>query len=185
MILPIYLYGHPVLKKRAVDINSDYPDLEGLISNMWETMYFAKGVGLAAPQVGLSIRLFVIDTTAYSEEKNESTGIKQVFINPTILKETGLEWPFEEGCLSIPNIHAEVERHEELTIRFQDEQFNWQEISYDDMNARVIQHEYDHIDGVLFIERIDPLRKQLLKRKLDKIRKGIHEAKYPVRTMGK
>lgn len=183
MILPIYLYGHPVLKNKAADINADYPELQSLIDNMWETMYFAKGVGLAAPQIGLSIRLFMIDTTPYYEDKKINKGIKQIFINPIIIDEHGPLWSFEEGCLSIPNIHADVERTTHVKISYLDENFKQQITEFDEMNARVIQHEYDHIEGLLFVEKIKPIRRQLLQRKLDKLRKGIHSAKYPVKAI--
>ncbi|HRI01006.1 MAG TPA: peptide deformylase [Saprospiraceae bacterium] len=181
MVLPILLYGNPILKKKATAINSDYPNLEQLIQNMWDTMVFAKGVGLAAPQIGLSIRLFVVDSMPYFEDKKEGSGIKKVFINAEIIKESGKPWNFEEGCLSIPGIHGEVERKSNVLIKYQDEQFNWHEEEFDDINARVIQHEYDHIEGVLFVEKISQVRKQLISRKLEKIKKGMHDAKYPVR----
>ena len=170
MVLPVVLYGHPVLKKVGENIDSSYPDLGNIITNMWETMYFAKGVGLAAPQIGLSIRLFIIDTTPYYEDKKE------------IIDESGALWAFEEGCLSIPNIHADVERTTHVKLRYLDENFNEHIEVFDEMNARVIQHEYDHIQGVLFIEKINPLRRQLLQRKLEKLKKGIHSAKYPVKS---
>ncbi|MBK7226743.1 MAG: peptide deformylase [Saprospiraceae bacterium] len=183
MVLPVVLYGHPVLKKKATDIEANNPDLKEIIENMWETMYFAKGVGLAAPQIGLSIRLFIIDTMPYYEEKKINKGLKKIFINPEIIEETGKLWNFEEGCLSIPNIHADVERTTHVKINYFDENFVEHTEIFDEMNARVIQHEYDHIEGILFIEKINPLRRQLLQRKLEKLKKGIHSAKYPVRPM--
>jgi peptide deformylase len=182
MVLPVVLYGHPVLKKVGENIDSSYPDLGNIITNMWETMYFAKGVGLAAPQIGLSIRLFIIDTTPYYEDKKMNKGLKKIFINPEIIDESGALWAFEEGCLSIPNIHADVERTTHVKLRYLDENFNEHIEVFDEMNARVIQHEYDHIQGVLFIEKINPLRRQLLQRKLEKLKKGIHSAKYPVKS---
>jgi len=182
MVLPIYLYGNPVLKVKAKPISADHPDLAQIITNMWETMYFASGVGLAAPQVGMSIRLFVVDTLPFYEDKNPELGMKKVFINPEILEEHGPEWPFEEGCLSIPKITADVQRKTHVRLRYQDEHFNEFEEVFDGMNARVIQHEYDHIEGVLFIEKISPIRRQLIDRKLEKIKKGQCDAKYPVRN---
>jgi peptide deformylase len=172
MIMPIFAYGQPVLKKEAVDIDENYPDLQKLIADMWETMYNAKGVGLAAPQVGLGIRLFLVDTVQTKDEGEEDQGIKKVFINATILEEDGEEWAYEEGCLSIPDIHADVMRQSNLKVEYYDEHFNRHEEEYDEMNARVIQHEYDHIDGVLFLDHLKPLKKRMLKRRLEKIRVG-------------
>jgi peptide deformylase len=178
MILPIYAYGHPVLKKVGVDIEPDYAQLNDLISNMWETMYNAKGIGLAAPQVGLSIRLFIVDSTQIEKEDKEFKGIKKVFINPRIINEEGELWPYEEGCLSIPNINGDVERLSKVTINYFDENFNEFTETYDDMNARVIQHEYDHIEGKLFIEKLNPLKRKLISRKLENIKKGQISASY-------
>jgi len=189
MILPIYLYGHPVLKKVAEPIGMDYPALRELIENMWETMYQAKGVGLAAPQVGLSIRLFVVDTIQIREErKNGQEGIKKVFINPQILELNGEPWTYEEGCLSIPHINGDVDRPESVTIEYLDEQGDKHVETYTSLNARVIQHEYDHIEGLLFIEKLKPLKKRMIQRKLENIKKGNIEAdykiKYPKLTQG-
>lgn len=181
MVLPIYLYGNPLLKQKAGSITKDYPDLSELISNMWETMYFANGVGLAAPQIGLSIRLFIVDSIQYYEKLEKPKGIKNVFINPEILDEYGPEWPFEEGCLSIPKINAEVMRTTHIKIRYLDERFNEHIEVFDEMNARIIQHEYDHIEGILFIDKIKPVRRQILQRKLEKIKRGIVNAAYPVK----
>lgn len=184
MILPIYAYGHPVLKKVAEDITSDYPNLSALIENMWETMYNADGVGLAAPQVGLSIRLFIVDTAKPMEEskdENAPKGIKKVFINAQMLSETGEEWAFEEGCLSIPEIRGDVDRPEHIRIRYFDENCQEHEEAFDGMNARVIQHEYDHIQGILFTELLKPVKKQMVHRKLIKIRKGTIKVTYPMR----
>jgi len=172
MVLPIYAYGQPVLKKVAKDISPDYEGLEELIANMWETMEAANGVGLAAPQIGRSIRLFLVDSGPMQEEGEEHLGIKQVFINAEILEEAGEDYSYSEGCLSIPDINGDVERPEELTIRWQDEKFREHEQTFNGMNARVIQHEYDHIEGILFTEHLKPLKKRLVKRKLEKIRKG-------------
>ena len=179
MVLPVYAYGQPVLKKKAASIDSDYPDLQSLINNMWETMYFASGVGLAAPQVGLGIRLFVVDTVQImKEEDNKALGIKTVFINAEMLDESGKPWAYEEGCLSIPNIRGEVERQEKIRIKYQDENFDFHEMEFDGINARVIQHEYDHIEGRLFIEKLSPLKKKLIQRKLENIKKGKVSAEY-------
>lgn len=181
MVLPIYLYGNPVLKVLASNISKDYKALPEVISNMWETMYFAKGVGLAAPQIGLSIRLFVVDSIPYYEKSNPKKGIKKVFINPQILEEYGPEWSFEEGCLSIPKINADVERTTHLKIKYLDELFKEHVEIYDEMNARIIQHEYDHIEGILFIDKIKPVRRKILQRKLEKIKRGIVDAFYPIK----
>ncbi|GAB4262679.1 MAG: peptide deformylase [Saprospiraceae bacterium] len=184
MILPIYAYGQPVLKKVATDITPDYPNLKELIENMWETMYNADGVGLAAPQIGLSIRLFIVDTAKpleNSKDEDASKGIKKVFINAEMLEETGEEWAYEEGCLSIPDIRGDVDRPEHIRIRYFDENFNEHEESFSGLDARVIQHEYDHIEGILFTELLKPVKKQLVQRKLIKIKKGAVKVSYPMR----
>lgn len=172
MIMPIFAYGQPVLRKETEDIDKDYPDLEKIISDMWETMYNAHGVGLAAPQVGLGIRLFLVDTIQTMDEGEEDKGIKKAFINATILEEDGKEWAYEEGCLSIPDIRADVMRQAKIKIEYLDENFELHVEEFDGINARVIQHEYDHVDGVLFTEHLKPLKKRLLKRRLEKIRTG-------------
>lgn len=184
MILPIYAYGQPVLKKVAVPIEPDYPELNTLIANMWETMYLADGVGIAAPQVGYSIRLFVIDTTDVKRDgKEEETDqpIKQVFINAEIIDEQGKLWTYEEGCLSIPNIRGDVDRLPTIRIRYQDENFQEHENTFTGINARVIQHEYDHIEGVLFTDHLKPLKKRLIQRKMDDIRLGKIKTDYKMR----
>lgn len=181
MILPIYIYGQPVLKRKADNIEPSYEGLEALISDMWETMYVAKGVGLAAPQIGRSIRLFVVDTTQLENEERDFKGIKQVFINAQKVEEDGSLWEYEEGCLSIPQIRADVERPERIHLRFLDQSFVPHDITFDGINARVIQHEYDHIEGVLFTELIKPLKRRLVRRKLENLKKGIVDADYPVR----
>jgi len=188
MILPIVAFGDPVLKKKAVDIKKDYPGLAALIANMFDTMKNAKGVGLAAPQVGVSIRLFIIDASPYiddtDEEEKDEEGLKtfrKVFINAQIVEEEGDLWKFNEGCLSIPTIREDVERKPDLRIRYLDENFVKHEESYNGVRARIIQHEYDHIDGILFTDRINPLRKRLLKRKLTDISKGIVDVKYKMK----
>ncbi|MCO6463584.1 MAG: peptide deformylase [Saprospiraceae bacterium] len=172
MILPIYAYGQPVLKKKAIDIDSEYSELETLIANMWETMYGAHGVGLAAPQIGLSIRLFIVDTVQVMEEDRKAEGIKKVFINAQVIEETGDFWAYEEGCLSIPAIRGDVERPAKVRIRYMDEDFQLHDEIYEGLNARVIQHEYDHIEGILFVEKLKPLKKKLIQRKLADIKAG-------------
>jgi len=179
MILPIIAYGHPVLKRKAEVINKDYPKLKELIENMFETMYNANGVGIAAPQIGLSIRLFIVDTSPFSEDnslsdndRNQLKSFKKIFINPVIVDEKGDEWSFEEGCLSIPNIREGVLRQKQITIQYHDENFNKHTDSFDGLLARVIQHEYDHIQGILFTDKLSSFKKQLLKKKLLKISSG-------------
>ncbi len=175
MILPIVAYGDPVLRKKAEEIDENYPKLDKLISNMYDTMYEARGVGLAAPQVGLSIRLFIVDATPFAEGDDpepSAEGFKRVFINPIIFEETGEEWPFEEGCLSIPNIREEIKRKSELKIEYYDENWDLYEEALDGVLARVVQHEYDHIEGVLFTDKLSPIRRTLLKGKLEDISKG-------------
>ncbi|MDC6384488.1 peptide deformylase [Flagellimonas taeanensis] len=188
MILPIVAYGDPVLRKKAGDIAVEYPKLEELISNMWETMYNAHGVGLAAPQVGLPIRLFVVDTTPFSddedlspEEQEKLNGFKKVFINAKIIEETGKEWDFNEGCLSIPDIREDVKRKPEITITYMDENFKPHTETYDGLLARVIQHEYDHIEGIMFTDKLSSLKKRLLKGRLEKISKGKIDVDYRMR----
>jgi peptide deformylase len=192
MILPIIAYGDAVLKKKAVDITKDYPNLQQVIANMFDTMHNAKGVGLAAPQIGLSIRLFVVDSSPYAEDKEdddeeekkdkkELMGFKKVFINAKIIEEDGVKWKFNEGCLSIPSIREDVERKPMLRIKYLDENFKPHEEDYDGVRARIIQHEYDHIDGILFVDRINPLRRSLLKRKLSDVSKGFVEVSYKMK----
>ena len=181
-ILPIFAYGHPLLKRIASPIEKDYKGLEELIRNMFATMYAAPGVGLAAPQIGLSIRLLVLDATPFNdeEEKNSLKGFKKVMINPQILEEFGDEWSFEEGCLSVPGIREDVMRKEKIRISYSDENFVHHEEVYDDIKARVMQHEYDHLDGILFPDRLNPLKRRLLRRKLNDITTGNVDVKYPM-----
>mgnify|MGYP003439654282 FL=1 len=181
MILPVFAFGQPVLKKRATDINKDYEGLESLISNMWETMYAAHGVGIAAPQIGVSVRLFIIDSIQIMEEEKKGEGIKKVFINAQIIEETGELWSYEEGCLSIPNIRGDVERQQKVRIQYLDENFEKHDEIYEGINARVIQHEYDHIEGVLFVEKLKPLKKKLIQRKLNDIKTGKATADYKIK----
>lgn len=178
MILPIIAYGHPILKKVAEDIAPDYPELKEFIETMWETMYACEGLGLAAPQVNRSIRIFVIDITPHSEDLPEGTHLKRVFINPHILEEEGEEWAFNEGCLSIPEFHEDVMRKPSIRIKYQDEQFVEHDERIEGVMARVIQHEYDHLEGVLFVDLLSPLRKILLKRKLTDLMQGKVKVKY-------
>lgn len=172
MILPITAYGHPVLKKVAADIDQDYPELDQLISDMFETMYAASGIGLAAPQVNRSIRLFIVDATSIADEYPELADFKRIFINPYIIEETGDTKTMEEGCLSIPKIRENVDRKETLLLEYYDENWDFHEVEFGGMVARIIQHEYDHLEGKLFVERIGTLRKTLLNRKLQDITKG-------------
>jgi peptide deformylase len=183
MIYPITAFGDPVLKEKAKDIPKDYPELEKLIEDMYATMYNAHGVGLAAPQISKSIRLFVIDTTPFEEDDDTKTGVKKVFINPEIIKEEGEEWAFEEGCLSIPGVREDVYRKPIVTIRYQDENFNQKEEVFDGMPARVIQHEYDHIQGILFTDHLSALRRRILKGKLTKITKGDVDTDYRMKFL--
>lgn len=188
MILPIVAYGDPVLKKKAKDIDKDYPKLEELINNMWDTMYNAYGVGLAAPQIGLPVRMFMIDPAPFAEdddldekEKAELKNLRKVFINPQIIEETGEEWAFNEGCLSIPDVREDVFRKPDITIEYFDEEFNKKTEKYSGLAARVIQHEYDHIEGVLFTDKLSSLKKRLIKGKLANISKGKIDVEYRMR----
>lgn len=181
MKYPIIAYGDPVLRKKAADIDKDYPNLNKVIEDMFETMYNAHGVGLAAPQIGLSIRLFVIDATPFAEDDKGLKDFKKVFINAKILTEEGDVWNFNEGCLSIPDIREDIGRNGTLTISYCDE--NWQEHTetYSGLAARVIQHEYDHIEGKLFTDKLSPLRKAMLKNRLDSISKGQVRVDYKMK----
>jgi peptide deformylase len=192
MILPIIAYGDAVLKKKAADITKDYPNLDKVIANMFDTMRNAKGVGLAAPQVGLSIRLFIVDSSPFAEDKDdddkdkkELMGFKKIFINAKIVEEDGTKWKFNEGCLSIPTIREDVERKPTIHIKYLDENFKPHQEKFEGVRARIIQHEYDHIEGILFVDKINPLRKSLLKRKLADISKGnvdvAYKMKFPIK----
>jgi peptide deformylase len=185
MILPIVAYGDPVLRKKATVISADYPNLKELIANMHETMYNAYGVGLAAPQIGLPIRLFLVDTSPFAEdeglsneEQEQLKDFKCAFINAKIIEEDGDEWAFNEGCLSIPNIREDVFRQPKIKIQYQDEEFNEHVKEFDGLIARVIQHEYDHIEGILFTDKISSFKKRLIKGKLQNISKGNIEVDY-------
>jgi peptide deformylase len=181
MVLPIVAYGDPVLRKVGVDVTKDYAGLEKLIDDMYETMEKSKGVGLAAPQIGKAIRLFVIDSTRMYDEDEKNEGIREVFINARMIKETGDDWPYEEGCLSIPSIREDVYRNETIQIEYYDRDFKKHERQFKGLTARVIQHEYDHIEGKLFIDHLKPLKRQLLKGKLDKISKGQVDVEYKMK----
>lgn len=195
MIYPIVAYGDPVLKKAAVEIQKNFPDLNDIIANMFETMYAASGVGLAAPQVGKSIRLFIVDASPFADDKDDDgepleeykglKDLKKVFINAKIINEEGVQWKFNEGCLSIPKIREDVLRLPKIKIQYLDEHFKKHEEMYEGVAARIIQHEYDHIEGKLFVDRINPMRRKMLKGKLDDISKGkvdvAYKMKFPVK----
>ncbi len=193
MILPIVAYGSPVLRKRAEDITPDYPGLKQLIADMFETMYQAHGVGLAAPQINKAIRVFIVDCAPFADDDEDEEGetngnkdpelanFKKVFINPRIIEETGSEWGFTEGCLSIPDIREEVKRKPDIVIEFLDENFVTQRGEYNGFAARVIQHEYDHIEGILFTDKINPMKRSLLKGKLNDISLGRVDVSYKMR----
>ncbi|MEO1053023.1 MAG: peptide deformylase [Bacteroidota bacterium] len=176
MIYPIVVYGDPVLKQRAVDIEEGEVDVKALSQDMFETMEAASGIGLAAPQIGKGIRIFVVDGRPLEEEGMED--FVKVFVNPEVIEETGDEWGFEEGCLSIPTIREEVFRPETVRIRYFDENWEEHEEEFDGMKARIIQHEYDHLEGILFTDHIKPLKRRLLKSKLQNISKGKVKADY-------
>ena len=178
MIYPIVLYGDPVLKKKAQEIEKGSIDVVKLAEDMFETMHAASGIGLAAPQIGKSIRMFVVDGSPMEEE--ELQDFKKIFINPTIIEEYGEEWIFEEGCLSIPNIREDVSRNESLRIKYLDENWVAHEEEFDGLKARIIQHEYDHIEGILFTDYLAPLKKRMLKSKLTNISRGKVKADYRV-----
>ncbi|MBC7864702.1 MAG: peptide deformylase [Bacteroidia bacterium] len=196
MILPVVVYGDPVLRKVGAEIGADYPELSKIIADMFDTMYAAKGVGLAAPQVGKAIRLFIVDTTPFSvideddeedseytkEELAELNGFKRIFINARILNETGKEWKFNEGCLSIPKVREDVSRKGEIVVEYQDENFKTHKETYKGLRARVIQHEYDHIEGKLFTDRISAIRRKLISGKLNDISNGKISADYKIKV---
>ncbi len=185
MILPIYIYGHPVLRKVAEDIDAaNYPNLSGLIADMFETMYNAEGIGLAAPQIGLTDRIFVVDLDPLADEVNSQfKGFKKAFINAHITDRTGEIEDVEEGCLSIPGIHEKVPREEKIRIKYLDENLEAHDEEYTGFMARVIQHEYDHLDGKMFVDKISPLRKRIIQSKLTAMEKGKVRCHYKVRTV--
>ncbi len=185
MIYPIVAFGDPILRKIARDIEPTYPDLKKLIADMFETMYASAGVGLAAPQIGLGIRLFVVDGSPLNDPEDDPAehdptleNFKKVFINAEIINEDGDDWAYEEGCLSIPGIRSDVYRPETLTIRYLDENWTEHTETYEAMAARIIQHEYDHLEGILFTDHLPLIKKQLIKKKLNNIAKGIVDVDY-------
>jgi peptide deformylase len=188
MILPIVAYGDPVLRKKGTQITKDYPKLDELLENMFDTMYGARGIGLAAPQIGLPIRVFIVDATPFEddedlteEEQKMVSTFKKVFINPQIIEESGDEWAFNEGCLSIPDVNEDVFRKPKVVIEYLDENFKKHTNTFEGIVARIIQHEYDHIEGILFTDKLSPLKKRLIKGKLANISKGKTEANYRMR----
>lgn len=188
MILPIIAYGDPVLRKTGKDITNEYPNLDALLENMFDTMYEARGIGLAAPQVGVPIRIFIVDATPFEEDEELTeeeraflSTFKQVFINAKIIEETGDEWAFNEGCLSIPDIREDVFRNDTIKIEYLDENFEKYTKKFDGIVARIIQHEYDHIEGILFTDKLSALKKRLIKGKLSNISKGKIKVDYRMR----
>ena len=192
MIRPILAYGSPLLKKKAADIVVEYPNLSKLIEDMWETMYASNGVGLAAPQIGLSIRIFIVDTSPFASDKELDPSevkllksFKKVFINPKMIKEEGDSWTFNEGCLSIPEIREDLNRQDQITIQYRDEKFRLHTDKLNGLSARVVQHEYDHIEGILFTDHLSSLKRRLIKNKLSSISKGLITVHYPMKFPNK
>jgi peptide deformylase len=183
MIYPITVFGDPVLRKHAEPITKDFENLKEFVANMFDTMYSSDGVGLAAPQIGQAIRVFVIDST--HEEEDEPEGIVRAFINPEILEKSGDEWVMNEGCLSLPEIREDVLRPETIKIKYLDEEFNEHTESFSGFTSRVIQHEYDHLEGVMFVDYLNPLKRRILKSKLTAISKGKVQPKYRIKVPGK
>ena len=181
MILPVFVYGSPVLRKVAADIPEDYPGLDEFIETLFDTMYQSDGIGLAAPQVGKSIRIFVVDASPLEDDDESLKDFRKVFINPRIISYEGELSTYNEGCLSIPDIREDVERESAILIRYCDRDFNYREEYFDGIAARIIQHEYDHLEGRLFTDHISPLKKRLLKRKLTLISKGMVDVKYRIK----
>ena len=189
MILPIIAYGDPLLKKESEEITADYPSLDLFVENMFETMYQAKGVGLAAPQVGLNIRLFIVDGAPFADEEGDEPDpravgmetFKKVFINPVIEEESGEVWAFQEGCLSIPKIRENVHRKSDILLSYYDENWAFHEERFSGYAARIIQHEYDHIEGILFTDRLNPLKKKLVQKKLKQIAEGLVSTDYKLK----
>ncbi len=178
MVYPIYIYGHPILRRKSVDIDRDFEGLDELIDNMFETMYKADGLGLAAPQIGKNIRLFVVDGTPISEDEPELEDFKKEYINAHIVEREGERIPMNEGCLSIPNIHEDVDRESRIRIQYYDRNWEFHDEVLEGYKARILQHEYDHLDGILFTDKVSPIRRRLLKSKLSSLGKGKFEARY-------
>lgn len=182
MVYPIMLYGSPVLRKVSKEIDKSFSGLKTLIEDMFDTMYKAEGMGLAAPQIGKSLRMFILDASSLKESEPELEGFKKVFINPSIEEEDGEEWSFNEGCLSIPLIREDVIRKQRIRIQYFDENWNFHDDYFEGVKARIIQHEYDHLKGILFTDKVSPLKKKLLKSKLIEISRGKVEVNYQVKT---
>jgi peptide deformylase len=183
MVYPIVVYGSPILRKKAVDIEKDNPELKQLVDDMFETMYKADGLGLAAPQIGKSIRIFIIDATSLEEDDPSLKDFKKAFINPKIIEKSGEIWTFNEGCLSLPTLHEDVDRESKIRIQYYDENFEYYDERFDGVKARIIQHEYDHLEGILFPDRLPPLRRKLLKGKLSAITKLKVDVAYKIKVM--
>jgi peptide deformylase len=184
MTYPIVIYGHPILRKVTEEIDKDYPGLDQFISDLFETMHNSEGMGLAAPQVGKSIRIFVVDGTPLTEDEPELADFKKVFINANIVERSGELQLISEGCLSIPNLREEVNRESHIRIEYYDENWQFHDEEYDNYKARIIQHEYDHLDGILYTDKLPPLRKRLIKSKLTAITKGRFESDYKTILQG-
>jgi peptide deformylase len=185
MILPIVSYGNALLKAIAKEVEKDHKDLIILINDMFETMYAAAGVGLAAPQVGISLRIFIVDASDFTKDYPEAAGFKKAFINPKIVDESGEPWIFNEGCLSFPTLREDIKRKPNIKIEYYDETFNFYSEEYSGIIARIIQHEYDHINGIVFVDHLSQLKKRLLKRKLSDIATGEVEIKYKMKFANK
>jgi peptide deformylase len=185
MILPVYLYGHPVLREEALDVPGDYPDLKKLVANMFDTMYHAEGVGLAAPQIGLSLRLIVVDGEALSDSYEECKGFRRVMVNPVIEESSDEQISQDEGCLSLPGIHEKVDRAARIRIRYADENGEMHSETLEGFAARIVQHECEHLDGIVFIDNISAIRRQLNKGKLNSIIKGNANCFYKTKTARK
>ncbi len=178
MFLPVTAYGHPVLRKLAKEIDKEYPKLNELIDDMFDTMSLSSGVGLSAPQINLSIRLFVIDAAPFANKYPSAKDFKRIFINAKKIEEKGNEWLFKEGCLSIPGINEEISRKSNIRMQYYDENFKFHDENFDGLPARIIQHEYDHTQGILFVDRLSTLKKMLIRKKLNGISKGIVDVSY-------
>ena len=185
MKYPITVYGDPILRKKAKPVEKNMEGLNEIIENMWETMYYSDGVGLAAPQVGKSIRIFMVDASSGADEEPELEGFKKVFINPQIIETSGDEWVMNEGCLSLPEIREDVVRPDVVRIKYFDENFNEHDEVFKGFAGRIIQHEYDHLEGVLFVDYLSPLRKRLLKGKLNNIARGKITPHYKIKVPAK